>query len=184
MEDHEIIGLYHRRDEDAIAETDRKYGPFCRRLSLDLLGVREDAEECVSDTWLTAWNRMPPDWPASLRAYLGRICRNLSVSRFRRDRAKKRYSGMEVLLSELGECVPDGAADREVERQVIADTVSRWLDGLRREDRDLFIRRYWYGEAVKDLAKARDERPDRTAGRLRRLRESLRRALGEQGVAV
>lgn len=182
MEDGEIIELYHRRDERAIDQSDRKYGGFCRKLALDLLGVREDAEECVSDTWLAAWDRMPPDWPQSLRAFFGRIVRNLSISRFRRDRARKRYGGMEVLLSELAECIPGGDVDREVERHIIAETISRWLDGLPKEDRDLFVRRYWYGDQVKTLAAARGERPDRLAGRMRRLRESLRRALEQEGV--
>lgn len=114
MEDREIVALYHARDEGAISETAAKYGAFCLRIALNLLGIREDADECVNDTWLAAWRRMPPELPASLRAFLGRITRNLSISRYRQTRARKRYAGMEALLSELDDCVPsprDGGAD-------------------------------------------------------------------------
>ena len=99
MEDRDIVALYHARSESAIAETARKYGAFCLRIALNLLGVREDADECVNDTYLAAWTRMPPELPASLRAFLGRITRNLSISRYRLLRAQKRYAGMDALLS-------------------------------------------------------------------------------------
>ena len=106
MEDREIVALYHARSESAIAETAKKYGAFCLRVALNLLGIREDADECVNDTYLAAWTRMPPELPASLRAFLGRITRNLSISRYRQNRAQKRYAGMDALLSELDDCVP------------------------------------------------------------------------------
>ena len=92
MDDRAIVELYHRREERAIAETDKKYGGLCRSIALRLLGVREDAEECVNDTWHAAWNRIPPDCPRSLGPFLGRITRNLSVSRWRRERAQDRKS--------------------------------------------------------------------------------------------
>ena len=92
MEDRDIVALYHARSESAIAETARKYGAFCLRIALNLLGVREDADECVNDTYLAAWTRMPPELPASLRAFLGRITRNLSIRRHRLLRAQKRLS--------------------------------------------------------------------------------------------
>ena len=98
MDDETIIKLYFQRSERAISETDAKYGPYCRSIALNILSVREDAEECLNDTWHAAWNRMPPDLPQCLRAFLGRITRNLSISRFRADHAQKRFSGMEVLL--------------------------------------------------------------------------------------
>ena len=101
MEDMQLIGLFWARDEAAVRETDRKYGPCCFKISVNIVTSPEDAEECVSDTWLRAWDTMPPERPRSLRAYLGRIVRNLSISLYRRRHAQKRYTGIETLLSEL-----------------------------------------------------------------------------------
>ena len=106
MTDEAIIQLYFDRDEQAIAESDGKYGGFCRDLADNILRNREDAEECVNDTWLTAWNRIPPTRPERLKAFFGRITRDLSIDRWRHDRAQKRYDGAELLLSELEDCVP------------------------------------------------------------------------------
>lgn len=182
MEDHQIIALYFRRDEAAISETDRKYGPLCRRVAVNILTIREDAEECVNDAYHAAWNAIPPEEPRSLGAFLGRIVRNLSISRWRAGRAKKRFDGMETLLSELDDCVPGGEdVSGAVERMALAEVISRWLESLPREDRSLFIRRYWYGEAVRDLAAERGRSPNQTAQRLRRLRLSLRKALEAEG---
>ncbi len=183
MEDSAIVELYHRREERAIAETDKKYGGLCRSIALRLLGVREDAEECVNDTWHAAWNQMPPDRPQALGAFLGRITRNLAISRWRRDHARKRYDGMEVLLSELEDCVPaPGTVEEAVERRRLARAVSRWLDGLEDGDRWLFIRRYWYGDAVKELAAARGMGANALSQRLLRLRKDLRAFLEAEGV--
>ncbi len=185
MDDLAIVELYHRRDERAIAESDVKYGSLCRSIALRLLGFREDAEECVNDTWHAAWNTMPPDRPRALGAFLGRITRNLSISRWRRDHAQKRYDGMEVLLSELEDCVPaPGAAQEELERRQLAQAISAWLDSLENEDRQLFIRRYWYGDAVKTLAAERDQGANALSQRLLRLRRGLRTFLETEGVEV
>ena len=185
MEDREIVALYHARDEGAISETAAKYGAFCLRIALNLLGIREDADECVNDTYLAAWRRMPPELPASLRAFLGRITRNLSISRYRANHAQKRFAGAEVLLSELADCVPAPEnIQRTVEAGELGELISRWLDGLGEEDRALFLRRYWNGDAVKDLALELGVRPNALTKRLLRLRESLRRSLEREGVAV
>lgn len=185
MDDLAIVELYHRREERAITESDKKYGPLCRSIALRLLGLREDAEECVNDTWHAAWNTMPPDRPRALGAFLGRITRNLSVSRWRRDHAQKRYEGMEVLLSELEDCVPaPGTVEDELDRRRLARLISDWLDSLEAADRQLFIRRYWYGDAVKALALARGEGANTLSQRLSRLRRALRAFLGSEGVEV
>ena len=185
MDDLAIVELYHRREEQAIAESDKKYGALCRSIALGLLTLREDAEECVNDTWHAAWNTMPPDRPSALGAFLGRITRNLSVSRWRREHAQKRYDGIEVLLSELEDCVPSpGTAETALNRQQLARSISVWLDGLTGDDRRLFIRRYWYGEAVKDLAAERGGRANALSQRLLRLRTALRVFLESEGVEV
>lgn len=185
MDDLAIVELYHRREERAIVETDRKYGSMCRSIALRLLGLREDAEECVNDTWHTAWNRMPPDRPQSLGAFLGRITRNLSISRWRREHAQKRYEGMEILLSELSDCVPaPGTVEEDIERGRLSQIISAWLDGLDEGDRRLFIRRYWYGDTVKTLAEERGEKPNTLSQRLLRLRAELRTILEAEGAEI
>lgn len=185
MDDTQIVDLYFARDEQAIAETEQKYGRFCWRIAMNVLDVWEDAEECVSDTWLSAWKQIPPTIPQSLKAFLGRIVRNLSISRFRAMRAKKRYNGMEVLLSELGDCVPsDQNVEQTVEAKELSGYISDWLDSLPAEDCALFVRRYWFGDPVQELAEKCGITAAQMAQRMLRLRKGLRTALEEKGVAL
>lgn len=183
MEDADIVALYWDRDESAITETDLKYGPYCRTIARNILSSREDAEECVSDTWHSAWNAMPPQRPGSLSAFLGRIVRNLSISRWRRERAQKRFNGLEVLLSELEDCLPDPKrVEDAVEGREVTRRIETWLEGLEREDRAVFLRRYWYGEEVKALAKTWGVGPNQMAKRLMALRRGLRQVLEQEGL--
>lgn len=185
MEDRQIIDLYRNRDETAITETEDKYGAFCRKIAGNILTLREDAEECVNDTWLTAWNRIPPVIPRSLRAFLGRIVRDISLSRWRSSHAQKRYSGMDVLLSELEECVPaPQTVEGELESAELGRVISRWLRSLPEEDRTLFIRRYWNGEAVKDLAELAGCTQNQMAQRMYRLRLALKTALEKEEITL
>ena len=185
MEDQQIVALYHQRSEGAIWETDRKYGPFCRRIAMNILTIREDAEECVNDTYHAAWNRMPPELPASLRAFLGRITRNLSISRFRANRAQKRYQGMEILLSELDECIPAATGVEEMaDANRLSQLISSWLDTLAEEECALFVRRYWHGDAVQALAKEWRCTPNQMAQRMRKLRLGLKSYLEKEGVCI
>ena len=185
MDDHTIVELYHRRDEQAIAESDKKYGSLCHSIALRLLGFREDAEECVNDTWHAAWNKMPPDRPQTLGAFFGRITRNLSISRWRREHAKKRYGGIEVLLSELEDCVPaPRTVAEDFDRQQLASSISAWLDSLTDEERRLFIRRYWYGDPVKEVAAEQGVTVNTLSQRLLRLRRALRAFLESEGVEL
>ena len=185
MDDIQIIDLYWLRDESAIRETDVKYGGFCHRMAMNILHSFPDSEECVSDAYGRCWDTMPPQRPRSLRAYLGTVIRNLSISRYRACRAQKRFGGAEVLLSELQDCVPAPEnVQRTVEAEELGELISGWLDTQDREDRALFIRRYWNGEAVKELAGELGVRPNALTKRLLRLREDLRRALEKGGVSV
>lgn len=185
MEDQQIIALYHDRDEAAIAETERKYGSFCRTIALNILSIREDAEECVNDTWHAAWMKMPPELPRSLKAFLGRITRNLSISRFRAGHAKKRYNGMELMLSELEECVPSAVSvEKYVEQKELGTHISDWLETLDEADRTLFVRRYWYGETTKLLASERKCTENQIAQRMRRMRGRLKTYLEMKGVIL
>ena len=183
LEDAAIVALYWARDPEAIRESDLKYGTFCQGIAWNILQSREDAEECVNDTWHRAWDTIPPQRPNSLRAYLGRIVRNLSLDCWRRRRAQKRGEGMEVLLSELGDCLPGGRTpEKELEDREITAAIDRWLSGLGESERVLFLRRYWYGDRVDELAAAWGCGANGMAQRLRRLRLSLRRALEREGV--
>lgn len=182
MEDSRIIALYWQRDESAIAETDHKYGGLCRSIAANLLSDRRDAEECVSDCYHHAWNAMPPQRPDSLRAWLGRVVRNLSIDRFRAGRAKRRFDGTEQLLSELADCIPtpDSTA-QATETAALTQAINCWLAGLAPGDRALFVRRYWYGEPLQVLAQAASVPPNRLAQRMRRLRAGLKTALEKEG---
>lgn len=185
MEDKEIIELYFRRDQQAIVETDWKYGPYCRAIAVGLLTSREDAEECVNDTWHAAWRRMPPELPLCLKSFLGRITRNLSISRYRANTAQKRYGGLEVLLSELEECVPDSRGVEQVtDAHTLSGLISDWLDGLEDGECALFVGRYWHGQQVKELARRYGCSPNTAAQRLARLRRGLKEFLQQEGVAV
>lgn len=185
MDDKQIIELYFNREESAIMETAHKYGAFCHRIAMNILSIREDAEECVNDTYLAAWKKMPPEMPNSLCAFLGRITRNLSISRYRSNHAKKRYSGMEVLLSELNDCIPSmEQTEQIIERNRLSSLISDWLDTLPKDDCTLFVRRYWYGEPVKLLAKQYGCTPNRMTQRLLRLRNSLKTILEKEGAAL
>lgn len=185
MEDREIVALYHARSETAVAETARKYGAFCLRIALNLLGIREDADECVNDTYLAAWTRMPPELPASLRAFLGRITRNLSISRYRQMRAQKRYAGMEALLSELDDCAPSPETVEQVlDAMELTRHIENWLGTLPERERRLFVRRYWYGEGLGTLSAADGAKPEQLAQLMLRLRRSLRTHLEAEGVEI
>ena len=185
MEDTAIIDLYWARDEGAITASDAKYGGLCRGLSLDILDSREDAEECVNDTWRRAWDTMPPQRPGSLRAYLAKITRNLSIDRWRVRRAEKRGSGLETLLTELDDCLPAAPSAEEVtEAKETAQAIDRWLDTLSPADRTAFLRRYWYGQPVSQVAAQAGCSPNSMTKRLGRLRDGLRRALEQEGIVV
>ena len=185
MEDAGIIGLYWARDERAVSESDKKYGALCRRLSQNILDSREDAEECGNDTWRRAWDTMPPRRPESLRGYLARITRNLSLDRWRKRTAEKRGGGMEALLGELEDCLPAAPSAEELtEAGETARAVERWLSKLSPADRKAFLRRYWYGQRVDEIAALAGCSPNGMAKRLGRLRAGLRLALEQEGIVV
>jgi RNA polymerase sigma-70 factor (ECF subfamily) len=184
MTDEQIIRLYFDRDQAAIAETDRKYGSYCYSIASNLLG-REDSEECVNDTYHAAWTHIPPEVPQSLKAFLGRIVRNLSISRFRRSHAQKRSSGTDVLLSELEDCLPTPqTVETEADSRELSRLISSWLATLSGDDRALFVLRYWHGSAVQDLAEKCGCTPNAVSLRIRRLRKNLKHYLEAKGVSI
>ena len=160
MEDARIVELYWERDEAAIAESSAKYGGYCYQIAFRILALREDAEECVGDTWLRAWEAMPPSRPGRLDTFLGKITRNLSLDRWRALRAQKRWQGQaELALTELGDCLPQ-------------------------EKRVLFVRRYWYLCSVEELAAWSGRRRGTVSAALFRLRQDLREHLEREGFTL
>jgi len=185
MTDQQIIDLYWSRSESAITETDRRYGSYCRTISRNILGSSEDAEECVNDTYLSAWNTMPPKRPNILRAFLAKITRNLSLNRLEAKNARKRGGGQtEILLSELGDCLASDDLAEEVEGRLITESIERFLAELPVSSRRLFIRRYFYCASIRELAKETGISESRLTARLYRLRNKLRLCLEKEGIRL
>jgi len=185
MQDAQIVELYWNRDERAISESDVHYGAYCRRIATNILTNREDAEEAVNDTWYRTWENVPPQRPASLSSFFGRIVRNLSISRYRANRAQKRHSGITALLSELDDCVASNVSTTQAfEGKLLAETIDRWLTSLPADDRILFLRRYWFGDAVNALAKECGITHNQMAQRMLRLRKALKSVLEQEGFDV
>ncbi|MDX9917713.1 MAG: sigma-70 family RNA polymerase sigma factor [Gudongella sp.] len=185
MDDIEIIELYWERDEIAIRETNIKYEKLLYKISYNILSNHEDSQECVNDTYVRVWNSIPPERPRSFIAYLGRIVRNLSIDYYNKNKAKKRYSGGDMLLSELEECIPSSnTVWMEVESNTLTETINSWLHTLPREDRILFVRRYWYGYSIQELADSTDTTPNKLASRMYRLRSDLKDVLEKEEVEL
>lgn len=186
MEDSKIIDLYWARKEQALAETDAKYGSYCRTIARNILRNFEDTEECVSDTWLHAWNSMPPQRPGILSAFLGRITRNLSFDRCKYQQAAKRGGGaLPLALDELSECVPaPGRVEHALEERELADSIDRFLRTLPERECSIFLRRYWYVDPVQLIAARYEIKENTVKSILFRTREKLRRYLLEEGIAV
>ena len=186
LEDSKIIDLYWARKEQALAETDAKYGNYCRTIARNILRNFEDTEECVSDTWLHAWNSMPPQRPGILSAFLGRITRNLSFNRCKYQQAAKRGGGaLPLALDELGECIPaSGRVEHELEQKELAAAIDRFLRTLPEKDCNLFLRRYWYVDSISVIADRYGMKENTVKSILFRTREKLRKFLGEEGIAV
>ncbi len=185
MEDPGIVELFWARDESALTAVSEKYGGLCHRLASRLLGSERDAEECVSDMLLRLWNSIPPQRPLSLKAYSLKITRNLAVDRWRRNAAALRAGELTSLTPELEASLPlaPSAEEASGERQT-AEAVAGWLRSLSKDDRTLFLRRYWFGDTVKEIAQSRGVPANRLAQKLNRLRGGLRRALEKEGIVL
>ena len=186
MNDYEIIQLYWDRDEAAIERTKESYGPYCTSIAQNILKDPRDTEECVSDTWLRAWNAMPPQWPRILPAVLGTITRNLSFQRFRARRAEKRGGGeMELVLEELEECVSGAeSAESEAEKRELLSAVHDFLSVLSAQKRGIFLCRYWYAEPLEQIARRYGTTRGNVSVQLHRMRTALRAHLLERGYEV
>lgn len=182
MEDREILALFRQREQGAIPALEERYGKRLRGLALRLLGSAEDAEECVSDTYLAAWNAIPPEEPVYLFAYLTAICRNRALSILNRENTRKRRGELVALTAELEQCIPDERREREQNAREIGEALSRFLMGLGAEPRRFFLRRYWYAESVREVAEHCGVSESKVKMSLHRTRKKLREFLQEEGL--
>jgi len=183
LQDHEIIALFFERSEQAIIELTGKYGMAIKRVASNILKNTQDAEEAVNDTYLAVWNRIPPEKPKYLGAYSCRIARNLSVKRYYANTAEKRNSHYDVALDELGETIPAlSSVESEYDAKELTSYLNRFLKDLSREDRYLFLRRYWHGDRVDVIAHSLGITPHLASVRLFRLRQKLKYNLQREGM--
>lgn len=183
MSDEEIIGLYQRRDKSAIARSEEMYGGYCMSVAGNILGSREDSEECVSDTWFAAWNAIPPASPARLKLFFARITRNLAVDRLRRNGAQKRGGGEAALsLEELSECVPGSErVEENLDKKLLTECIGNFLKGLSVPVRQIFIRRYFFACSIEDIARECGCSRNSVTVSLCRTRGELKKFLEKEG---
>ena len=179
MEDDRIIELYFGRDEQAIRHTADKYGAYCTAVSMSILHSEPDAEECVNDTYLKTWNSIPPTRPHSLKLFLARIVRNLSINRHRALHSDKRNRDLEVSLSELESCFP--VPDGENRGSELSELLNEFLGTQTPTDRKIFVQRYWYNLPAAEISEEHDISENAVWVKLHRTRERLREFLTERG---
>lgn len=183
MDDEKIIELFFARSETAIAALDGRYGAAVRNVARNILKNPQDAEECLNDTYHQVWNKIPPTVPKFLGAYVCHIARNLSLKRYYANTAQKRNSYYDVALEELEETVPAlSSVESEYDAKELTGYLNAFLKGLSREDRYLFLRRYWHGDPVQTIAKQLGLTPHNASARLFRLRKKLQTELEKEGL--
>lgn len=180
MEDQEIIRLYFDRSETAIAETAEKYGVFCHCIAKNILASDADAEECVNDAYFAVWNRVPPETPRSLKAFLGKIVRNISLDRFDYNTAEKRCAGMNILLDEIAEILPDSEMTPFPENN-LTEILNAFLEKEKPDLRQIFVRRYWFCDSVREISARFGMSESRVKTVLFRQRSRLRAYLTKEG---
>ena len=186
MEDSKIVELYLQRDENAIKETKEKYEKYCSYIANNILNSTLDTEECVNDTYLATWNSIPPNKPDSLRAYIGRIIRNIAINRYNSNKAKKRNENIEIALDELSEVIGDSESDGRnlTDELTVKYALNVFVGSLKQETREIFIRRYWYLSSIKEIARDYGISESKVKVTLLRTRERLREFLRKEGIVI
>ena len=184
MEDTAIVDLYWQRSDQAISETDHKYGRYCRAIAYNFVKNNEDAEECVNDTWFRAWNLMPDKRPSVLSTFLGAITRNLAISMYRGKTNQKHGRGeMPLALDELSECIPSGTnPEQEYEIKEFEKAIGLFVDCLPEAEQKVFVARYWYLAPISEIADRMHFTQGKTKSMLFRIRNKLRTYLREEGL--
>ena len=184
MEDYQIIELYFQRNEDAIKETNSKYGSYCYAIANKILHNKEDSEECVNDTWFNAWNAMPPQRPTKLRLFLAKITRNLSFNRFQAQGAKKRGGGeINLVLDELAECIAhESNTENEYMAKELEESIRLFVRSLPERDGNIFVRRYFFTESISVIANRYKISANNVMVILSRTRKKLKEHLEKEGL--
>ncbi len=184
MEDAQIIERFFRREESALHETNRKYHGYCRKIAMQILQSPEDADEAVNDTWLAAWNSIPPHRPERLQTFLGRLTRNIALNKLRSGQAKKRGAGnSEAVLDEVADWLrAEHDTESEADARMLADAINRFLDRLPETDRQVFVRRYWYFQSVAEIAVVCRCSESKVKSMLYRTRKKLHKALEQEAL--
>ena len=185
MTDMELVELYWQRSEEAIAGSARKYGRYLMKLAMNILHLHEDAEECVNETYLSAWRQMPSDRPQRLLPYLGRIARCLALNRYDYRTAGKRAQDFTLQLSELEDCLcAPNSTEAQYDERALSAAISDFLRTLDEESRNMFIRRYWYSDSIRQIALRLGVRESKVKSQLFRVRGRLQAYLQEEGFSV
>ncbi len=184
MNDASILALYFQRDERAIGETEQAYGGKLYGIAQRILMCHEDSQECVNDTYFKAWDSIPPQRPNYFLAYLAKICRHLAFGRLDWNQAAKRNGEMVALTEELEACIPDKSREGQQEQREIIGALNAFLKDLPQESRLLFLRRYWYGDSIREIAARYGYSESKVKTRLFRTREKLRDYLQKEGFGV
>lgn len=182
MTDSQIIALFWDRNEDAIRETDAAYGRRLYAISNQILSQRQEAEESVSDTYMKAWETMPPQKPLYFFAYLAKICRNFSLARLQWNSAAKRSAELVSLTQEMAECIPDRRMEQRLEREELGQLLNLFLESLTRDNRLIFLRRYWYADSVREIASRYGISESKVKTQLHRTRKKLQLFLEKEGI--
>lgn len=182
-DENEIIELFNRRDEKAISLAASRYGRYCTAVAMNILGNAQDAEECLNDTFLKAWENIPPAKPDNLPGYLAKITKNIALNRYRSTHAEKRGSGsVDSVYEELSECVPDkNSIERSYEHKELIEAINMFLAKLAADKRDMFVLRYWYCMSVSEIAARVGISENRAAVELFRIRKKLIKHLQRKG---
>ena len=185
MDDNKIIELFFMRSESAIAALAEKYGGQCHGVAANILNNEQDAEECVNDAYLAAWNTIPPQKPNPLRTYVLRLVRNISIKRYHYNKAQCRNSKYDVAFEELAACIPCAeTVENEYESKQLTGHLNRFLETLDEDSRVMFVRRYWCSDSVAEIAARFGRRPHYVTVRLSRLRAKLKHYLEKEGVSI
>ena len=183
--DEKIIEMFFERSEQGIQEPDMKYGKVCRKLSYNIVSNRQDAEECVNDAYLGAWNAIPPAKPSPLLTYLCKIVRNISLKAYSRNMAAKRSSHYTVAMEEIEDCLADqNTVESEIEATELARIIESFLDTLTVENRVIFMHRYWFSNSCKYIAEFVGLSEKNVSVRLTRIRQKMKSYLAEREVFV
>ena len=183
MEDLKIIELYFARSEEAIRQTQKKYGRYCFAIANNILCDESDSQECVNDTYLMVWDTIPPKKPERFSVYIGKLTRNLSISKLRKNNALKRSTKSDVVWDEIEDLIPDPVADL-ADTVILKEAINRFLRELSKKDRMIFVKRYWYMSPSKDIAKDLGVSDSYVRLKLFRLRNDFKEFLSREGIEV